>query len=133
MPAEFGLVLAFAWNSMNISGKGAWICWIVPITTEPERRPPEGCFPATNQWFIAQEGSEQGPLGRGQVEQYERDGFLWLDRFFPEHMVSPFFDELDEMASDRAFCEREEVIMDQNREKIRSVFPCMSFLQHSTG
>lgn len=65
---------------------------------------------------------EQGPLGRGQVEQYERDGFLWLDRFFPEHMVSPFFDELDEMARDRAFCEREEVIMDQNREKIRSVF-----------
>lgn len=65
---------------------------------------------------------DQGPLGRGQVEQYERDGFLWLDRFFPEHMVSPFFDELDEMASDRAFCEREEVIMDQNREKIRSVF-----------
>lgn len=65
---------------------------------------------------------EQGPLGRGQVNQYERDGFLWLDSFFPEHVVSSFFDELDEMARDREFCEREEVVMDQSREKIRSVF-----------
>ncbi|MBL3556460.1 MULTISPECIES: ectoine hydroxylase [Marinobacter] len=65
---------------------------------------------------------EKGPLGRAQVDQYERDGFLWLDSFFPQEVVSSFFGELDEMAKDRDFCDREEVIMDTNREKIRSVF-----------
>jgi len=65
---------------------------------------------------------EQGPLSRAQLTQYERDGFLWLDSFFPQHVVTPFFDELDEMARDKTFCERKEVIMDENREKIRSVF-----------
>lgn len=64
----------------------------------------------------------QGPLGKTQLERYERDGFLWLDSFFPQSVVSSFFDELDEMAKDRTFCDRKEVVMDENREKIRSVF-----------
>ncbi len=66
--------------------------------------------------------AQQGPLGKAQLERYERDGFLWLDSFFPQSVVFSFFDELDEMARDKRFCERKEVIMDQNREKIRSVF-----------
>jgi len=64
----------------------------------------------------------EGPLSEAQLEAYERDGFLWLDSFFSEDMVSPFFDELKAMARDRTFCEREEVVMDENRERIRSVF-----------
>lgn len=82
-----------------------------------------GMFPR-NEPVIHSSGKKvgDGPLGETQLKQYERDGFLWLDNFFPQHVVSSFFGELDEMARDDAFCEREEVIMDGNREKIRSVF-----------
>lgn len=65
---------------------------------------------------------EQGPLAQQQLAQFERDGFLWLENFFTPEMVAGFFDELRDMAQDKAFCERDEVIMDANREKIRSVF-----------
>ncbi|HLV77340.1 MAG TPA: ectoine hydroxylase [Marinobacter sp.] len=64
----------------------------------------------------------QGPLDGQQLERFERDGFLWLDSFFSPETVSGFFDELRDMAQDRSFCDRQEVIMDVNREKIRSVF-----------
>ncbi|MEP1213940.1 MAG: ectoine hydroxylase [Marinobacter sp.] len=65
---------------------------------------------------------EEGPLSPAQVGEYEQDGFLWLESFFTQDVVSSFFAELDEMAKDRDFCDRDEVIMDTNREKIRSVF-----------
>lgn len=74
--------------------------------------------------------SGDGPLGETQLNRYERDGFLWLDSFFPQEVVSSFFDELDEMARDKAFCERKEVVMDRSREKIRSVFS-MHELSHA--
>ena len=63
-----------------------------------------------------------GPLDTAQLERFERDGFLSLEGFFPPEVVAPFLDELDTMAEDADFCGRKEVIMDPNREKIRSVF-----------
>lgn len=66
--------------------------------------------------------SRQGPLSQAQLEEYERTGYLWLDRFFSGHTIAGFFDELEAMAQDRRFCEKEEVILDANDEKIRSVF-----------
>lgn len=63
-----------------------------------------------------------GPLNSSQLNQYARDGFLALDGFFSERAVAPFFDELAAMEQDPKLCARDEVIMDQNQEKIRSVF-----------
>ncbi|WP_148863710.1 ectoine hydroxylase [Marinobacter fonticola] len=65
---------------------------------------------------------EHGPLGVSQLDQFERDGFIWLESFFPQEVVEPFFEELDAMARDPQMRDREEVIMDAEREKIRSVF-----------
>lgn len=81
-----------------------------------------GAMYPRNEPVVHGSGKAGGLLNSQQIKNYERDGFLWLDRFFPQHMISSFLEELDVMAQDRHFCEREEVVMDSNRERIRSVF-----------
>lgn len=68
------------------------------------------------------EEREHGPLGVSQLDQFERDGFLWLEGFFPQERVEPFFEELDAMARDPEIRDRDEVIMDKDKTEIRSVF-----------
>ena len=65
---------------------------------------------------------EQGPLSGDQLSQFDRDGFLWLEGFFPEQAVSPFLEELKEMAKREDVRDRKQVVMDEERRAIRSVF-----------
>ena len=63
-----------------------------------------------------------GPLDEVALSRYERDGFLWMEGFFPETAVSPFLEELQDMASRTDITDLEQVVMDGERREIRSVF-----------
>lgn len=64
----------------------------------------------------------QGPLSREKLAEFERDGLLWFDGFFPEEAVSPFLEELESMAERDDIRDLDQVVMDSERKKIRSVF-----------
>lgn len=63
-----------------------------------------------------------GPLDEEALSRYERDGFLWFEGFFSRERVEPFFDELADMAEDKAFMDSDEVISDPDTGELRSVF-----------
>lgn len=63
-----------------------------------------------------------GPLSNKQLNDYERDGFLSLEGYFTPDEVAPFFDELDDIENDPELCGKDQVIMDPNQKKVRSVF-----------
>jgi ectoine hydroxylase len=63
-----------------------------------------------------------GPLDEEALSRYERDGFLWFEGFFSRERVEPFFDELADMAEDKAFMDSDEVISDPDSGELRSVF-----------
>ncbi|TVP61445.1 MAG: ectoine hydroxylase [Halomonadaceae bacterium] len=63
-----------------------------------------------------------GPLDEIALSQYERDGYLWFEGFFPYDRITPFFEELQEMQQDPEIMESERVIKDPNSGAIRSVF-----------
>ncbi|MEQ3635691.1 ectoine hydroxylase [Alcanivorax sp.] len=64
----------------------------------------------------------EGPLDEVSLSRYERDGFLWFEGFFNQERMTPFFDELKEMAKDEKLKKHEKVIHDPNSGDIRSVF-----------
>lgn len=63
-----------------------------------------------------------GPLGEEALSRYERDGFLWFEGFFARERVAPFFDELRELAADKALMDSDQVILDPDSGALRSVF-----------
>ncbi|WP_114417057.1 ectoine hydroxylase [Marinospirillum perlucidum] len=63
-----------------------------------------------------------GPLSEEELQDYERNGFLSFEGYFSSEAVAPFFDELDDIERDSAMCARDQVIMDPNQKKVRSVF-----------
>lgn len=65
---------------------------------------------------------ERGPLSEDELNRFERDGFLWMEGFFPETAVSPFLEELQDMAGRTDITDLEQVVMDSERREIRSVF-----------
>ena len=69
----------------------------------------------------------EGPLGKSQLDQFDRDGFLWFNGFFQPEEVDSFLGELVTMARDPEMRDREEVVMDKGREEIRSVFAMHQF------
>lgn len=64
----------------------------------------------------------EGPLDEVALSRYERDGFLWFEGFFSHDRVTPFLDELREMARDQTLMNSEQVIRDPNSGELRSVF-----------
>jgi len=63
-----------------------------------------------------------GPLDEQQLQSYERDGFLWLEGFFPAEQVTPFLDELDGMSRDAGLADSEHLVRDKDSGALRSVF-----------
>lgn len=63
-----------------------------------------------------------GPLDEVSLSRYERDGFIWLEGFFSEESMQPFFHELNEMEADPQLKQSEQVISDPASGAIRSVF-----------
>ncbi|PXX91631.1 ectoine hydroxylase [Marinobacter vulgaris] len=64
----------------------------------------------------------EGPLSENELGKYERDGFLSLEGYFSPEAVAPFFDELDQIEKDPVMCQKDQVIMDPDQKKVRSVF-----------
>ncbi|GGX88500.1 ectoine hydroxylase [Litchfieldella qijiaojingensis] len=64
----------------------------------------------------------EGPLDEVALSRYERDGFLWFEGFFSHDRITPFLEELKEMAQDEELMRSEQVILDPNSGAIRSVF-----------
>lgn len=66
--------------------------------------------------------SSDGPLTTHQMESYEEKGFLWMERFFSQEWIEPFFKELKEIARSEKLRKRREVIMDTQGDEVKSVF-----------
>jgi len=64
----------------------------------------------------------EGPLSEDELKKYERDGFMSLEGYFSPEAVAPFFDELSQIENDSAMCRKDQVIMDPDGQKVRSVF-----------
>lgn len=64
----------------------------------------------------------EGPLGEDILSRYQKDGFLWLEGFFSEEDVQPFFGELEAMGRDSELMDSEVVIKDPQSGELRSVF-----------
>lgn len=95
-----------------------------PTDFYPSReRYTEGRFPRREP-VIHSDASQQaeGPLSESELKQYERDGFLSLEGYFSPGTVLPFFRELEEIEKDSVMCGKDQVIMDPNQHRVRSVF-----------
>jgi len=66
--------------------------------------------------------ADDGPLTRGELESYERDGFLVLPRIFGPAEVELWRAELERMKADPAIAERPECIYEPDNDTIRSFF-----------
>lgn len=63
-----------------------------------------------------------GPLSRGQVESYERNGYLFFDSFFSPDEITPFLSDLDEYNEDEDFKGLEQTIIEPYADEVRSIF-----------
>jgi ectoine hydroxylase len=63
-----------------------------------------------------------GPLDRGHLERFDRDGFLVLDALLPPDEANRIDAELDRMATDRRGDHAPEVILEPDGDAVRSVF-----------
>ena len=63
-----------------------------------------------------------GPLDEVSLSRYERDGYLWIEGFFSEESMQPFFQALKDMAADPVLMKSDQVISDPANGAIRSVF-----------
>ena len=68
-----------------------------------------------------------GPLGEEALSRYERDGFLWFEGFFSQDKVTPFFDELAEIARDEEMLKDDRVVSEEDSGRVRSVFGMHEF------
>ncbi|WP_166254680.1 ectoine hydroxylase [Marinobacter salicampi] len=95
----------------------------------PTRNESEQAMFPRQEPVIHSRGAQQtaGPLGKSQLDQFDRDGFLWFNGFFQPEEVDSFLGELVTMAKDPNMRDREEVVMDAGREEIRSVFAMHQF------
>jgi ectoine hydroxylase len=56
------------------------------------------------------------------LSRFERDGFLWFEGFFAQERMSPFFEELEDLAGNAALMDSDQIIQDPASGELRSVF-----------
>ncbi len=66
--------------------------------------------------------ADQGPLSQEQLDQYNRDGFLFFPGFFNGQTIGSFVDELHRLCSDRSMAGRDDVITEPDSQEVRSIF-----------
>lgn len=66
--------------------------------------------------------SPTGPLSKQQVTDYERNGFLVLESFFPQNQLQKFFDDLEAYEDDAYLKSLDQVVLEPDSQKIRSIF-----------
>jgi ectoine hydroxylase len=70
----------------------------------------------------SQNGSAMGPLTRPQLEQYDRDGFLFLENFFAADEVEAMQKELHALRQSEEVAEKGCTIIEPASQDVRSVF-----------
>lgn len=63
-----------------------------------------------------------GPLTRAELEQFERDGFLVFEDYFPVHEMVPFLDEMRELSRNPEMLGRRRTIREPGSDEVRSIF-----------
>ena len=66
--------------------------------------------------------SPTGPLSKQQLTDYERNGFLVLESFFPQNQLQKFFDDLEGYEDDAYLKSLDQVVLEPGSQKIRSIF-----------
>lgn len=64
----------------------------------------------------------EGPLSRGQLEAYRRNGYLFFDSFFSPEEIMPFLSDLDNYNKDASLKSLEQTITEPHADEIRSIF-----------
>ncbi|WP_217246063.1 ectoine hydroxylase [Streptomyces sp. AC602_WCS936] len=67
-------------------------------------------------------GRAPGPLGTGQLDQYESGGYLVLDNLLSQHEVEQYRAELQRLGEDPVLRASERVILEPDSDQVRSVF-----------
>jgi ectoine hydroxylase len=70
----------------------------------------------------SQNGSAMGPLTRPQLEQYDRDGFLFLENFFAADEVEAMQKELCALRQSEEVAKKGGTIIEPASQDVRSVF-----------
>ena len=77
--------------------------------------------------------SVSGPLTSGQLEFYEKNGYLFIENFFAEKEIEMLRKELRRLAEEGKSSGKPEVIIEPESEEVRSVFAvhrdCETFAQ----
>lgn len=87
----------------------------------PSRGPAEVLTPRQDPVIWGAPGAP-GPLDIADLQSYERDGFLAVDRLIEDHEVAEYRAELERLVSDPAVREDERSIVEPKSKEIRSVF-----------
>jgi len=91
---------------------------LYPSRTEPKPRIAERLDPVIH----PEPGEVDGPLTKDQLEAFERDGFLAIDRFFDEEEVHKLQAELRRLWRDNRDSRAPEIVREPDGEDIRSIF-----------
>ena len=77
--------------------------------------------------------SVSGPLTSGQLEFYEKNGYLFIENFFAEKEIETYRKELRRLSEEGKSSGKPEVIIEPESEEVRSVFAvhrdCETFAQ----
>lgn len=65
---------------------------------------------------------KNGPLSDEQLKQYDEQGFLFFERFFPEQEMNAFLEDLKYYGRDESLKELDQVIIEPYTDEIRSIF-----------
>lgn len=87
----------------------------------PSRKKPEPELIKRKDPVVYTDGS-QGPLSKEQFEFYDKNGYLFLEKFFTDEEVKLLKDELNRVWENSAHDERAEVIRERSSNVVRSVF-----------
>lgn len=63
-----------------------------------------------------------GPLSKEQLAAFERNGFLFLESYFPAAEIQSFIDELDRLSQDPRLKDWDGVIREPGGAEVRSIF-----------
>lgn len=74
--------------------------------------------------------AEDGPLTQGQLDAFDRDGMLQIDRLFSPDEVEAMFAELRRMTADDDVRGHEACIIEPQSEQVRSIFDVPTFSDH---
>lgn len=65
---------------------------------------------------------KKGPLSEEQLKQYDEQGFLFFEGFFPEEEMNHFLEDLEDYGRDEDLKELDQVIIEPYTDEIRSIF-----------